>query len=637
MTKYLRIALLLLAVAALISVYSAYLWSVSVDLPHHYSLVARLVEHGNAAFPFDRSLAEMNVYPRVSHQIAASAARLSGSPLVGMTQVAVASAALLWAALIWIVLCLPGRMAVALAVSLAALLAINRYVLHLPVHGDEVVDSYFYAQMVGQTLCVGALLFALVVERSAARRWVRYALLIPILYLLTNVHLLPTLMLLMAMGLMIAADLLLVWREERPSLLRACLLGATLWLAGLATVVLQPAFRAMQNLSGHNGDLFLPYIANITALMCYCGGIAVLSALLLWHAMQRPGRQELAALKYLALYGLAASGLCLMQGATLQMGFGSEYAIRKYAFALNTAALLEVAVLPALLLGRRMQAAGKGTSLLRCVLPALLTVLAITAIMHKPGVHQMEKLVSLERAVMAMQKPALAVAPAKASYVIGTDGGTALIEYMLSIAHMHTPRMENINAFSLLAGRDIADWSAVGAIVTAANGGFDQLRSCRAGPPQHGLVVMNGRCLQDSAHNETRIAFTADNKIFQCTLTGFSQREAAGTWTDGNSATVRCPLPRSGDKPFGRLAFTAAPYNAHEKGQRVVFTLDGQPEQHALYNAGRQTEVVPLGQPVADEIVLHLALPDAVSPQQLGQGADARRLGLSVQAIEFRE
>lgn len=638
MTKYLRIVLLLLAVTALTYVYTAYLWSVSVDLPHHYSLVARLAEHGNAAFPFDRSLAEMNVYPRLSHQVAAIAAKLAGSPLMGMTQVAVASAALLWAGLVWIILDLPRRMAIALAVSLAALLALNRHVLHLPVHGDEVVDSYFYAQLVGQTLCIGALLLAFQLERNGTRSWVRYALLVPALCLLTNVHLLPTLMLLMVMGLMIAADLVVVWREERQSLLRACLAGAILWLAGLATVVLQPAFRAMQSLSNHNGDMYLPYLADLAALMYYCGGIAIVSALLLWRSLRPQWRKELAALRYLSLYGLAASCLCLLQGVALKMGFGSEYAIRKYAFALNTAALLEVAVLPALLLFRRPQAsaAGPRMPLLHCALPALLTMLAVMAIMHKPTVHQMAQLVKLEGAVMSMRTAAHA-APDKASYVIGTDGGTALTEYMLSIAHLHVPRMENINAFSLLAARDIANWPAVDKILTSENGGFDQLRDCRTAPPQNGLVVVDGQCLVAAARAETRIAFMAGNKVFLCTLKGFSPREAAGTWTDGDTATLRCPVPRSGGKPFKSVALTAAPYNSRGNGQRVLMALDGQPAKQVLFNAGRQTEALPLAQPVPDEIVMHLALPDAVSPQQLGLAADGRRLGISVQAIEFRE
>jgi hypothetical protein len=631
-----RPVLLLAAVIVLAFIFGGSLWSVSVDLAHHYALVARLLEHGNAAFPFDPSLAEMNVYPRVSHQIAAGAAMLSGSPLKGMAAVAAASVAMLWAILVWLVLCLPQRMALLLAAALAAMLALNRFVLHLPLHGDEVVESYFYAQMVGQVFCAGALLFAFHLERSGARRWVRYALMIPALYLLTNVHLLPTLLLLMAMALMIAMDLLLIWREERGALLRSFAAGACLWLMALATVVLQPAFRAMQSLSNHNGDMTLPYLPTTAALMCYCGSIALVSAVLLWHSVRRQWRQELAALKYLGLYGLAVSGLCLVQGMALWAGFGSEYAIRKYGFALNTVALLELAALPALLRWRGPQPALARTpaALLHAVLPSVLTVLAVAAIMQRPAPHQMEKLVELERGVMALRDSARAEA-GKASYVIGADGGTALAEYMLSIAHLHSPRMENVNAFSLLAGRDIADWSAVGKIITAEKGGFDQIPACRSGPVLAGLSVVDARCLLDRTRSEQRIEFTAANKVFLCKLAGFSQRESAGTWTDGPEASLRCPVPRAGGRAFRQLAFIAAPYNAHATGQRVTFTLDGQ-QQQALFNAGRQTVELPLGEAPSGEILLRLQLQDAVSPRQMGQGGDARRLGLSVQAIEFR-
>jgi hypothetical protein len=626
----LRAVLLLLVAAALAGTFSARLWSTSVDLAHHYSLIARLMEYGNAAFPFDPSLAEMNVYPRVSHQIAAGAGMLYGSPLKGMAFVAAASAALLWAALVWLVFSLPHRMHLLLALSLAVFLALNRFVLHLPLHGDEVVESYFYAQMVGQACCAGALVFAFCLERSAARRWVRYALLIPVLCVLTNIHLLPTLVLLMVMALTIFSDLLRSGREEW----RTGLAGAALWLVALATVVLQPGFRTMQSLSNHNGDMSLPYLPNTAALMCYCAGIALVSALLLWHSVRR----ALPALKYLALYGLAVSTLCLLQGMALWFGFGSEYAIRKYGFALNTAALLALAVLPALLVYRNPQGPAREPGLpLRSVLPALLTAMAVGAVMYRPGIHQMKKLAELEGGVMALHEQAHAAQAGRFSYVLGADGGTALTEYMLSIAHLHSPRLENVNAFSLLAGRDIADWSAVGKIITAENGGFDQARACRAGPPMAGLVVVDAQCLLALARDQARIEFVAGNKVFLCKLTGFSQRESAGTWTDGPEASLRCPVPRASGRTFRHLAFIAAPYNAHATGQRVTFTLDGQPPQRALFNAGRQTVELPLGQAADGEILLRLHLQDAVSPQQMGQGGDARRLGLSVQAIEFRE
>jgi hypothetical protein len=619
-------------------------WSDSVDLAHHYALVVRLTEHGNAAFPFDPSLGEMNVYPRLAHQLAASAGRWYASPMMGMQALAVLSLVLIWAGLAWLVAGLPRRMAAIAAAAMAALLALNHYVLHMPLHGDELVGNFFFPQLFGQTLCIGVLLVSLRLERQAVPAWLRYALLVPVVYLMTGVHLLPALILLTMMGFLVGSELLMQWRRQEPGLAVAGAVGAGLLLSALGALVSHPGFEAMREISKQNGGIALPHLDSTAALMWYSAAIALVSAALLWHWMRRPRAPQWLALKYVGLYGLAVSGLCLAQGVALRFGFASEYAVRKYAFSLDTVALIELALLPALLpfLQTRDTATSRAgrwyATLQHCALPAALTALACVAIADKPAVYQTRQMVALERDVVALRERLGAAPEGKFNYVVGAGGGTAVVEYMMSIGHFHISRMENSNAASLLFQRAVDNWPAVGGIVTAENGGYDRAPECRLGAPRGGLVALDGGCLLRRAGAATRIAFTDANKVFPCTLSGFSGREGGGAWTAAPQATLRCPLAQVNGKAPGSVEITASAFRGDVAGQRAVLTVDGMPARRATFGgAGSQTLSLPLGATAAREIVIQLALPDAVSPRQLGLSGDTRKLGLFVQAVEFKE
>jgi len=628
-TGFVRPALLLLAVTTLTLAFGDSIWSGSVDLAHHYALVARLMEHGHGAFPFDPSLAEMNSYPRLSHQMAALAGRVTGSPLIGMQAVAVSSMVFLWAAFASLLCSLPQRMALAAAAAWAALLGMNHYFLRAPLHGDELIGNFFYAQLIGQALCIGGVLLNFYLEKRSAPFWLRCALMLPAAWLLTGVHLLPALVLLLASGLTLATSLLVQWREKRGGLAAAGTIAAVASLAAMAAVLTHPGFKAMREISTQNGGMALPYLDSTKVLLCFSAVIAIVSAAQLMFWMWRRHDARLAAIKYLGAYGLAVSALCLAQGIAFMFGYGSEYAMRKYAFALNTVALVDLVLLPALLIYRND---GAQQDRMLALLPAVLTIMAVSAVAARPAVFDVRQLAALERSVTGLRAQASAV-NGKFSYVIGTGGGTALTEYMMSIAHLHIPRMENPNAASLLFQRSITDWSAVGAVVTEQDGEYDRTANCRKGAPLGRMVVLDGACLLKDAGNTARIAFTQANKVFPCQLQGFSAREVSGTWTEGQQALLRCPLAAAGGKIPQQVEITALAFNGR---QRVHVTLEGRPPQEIVFGADAQTIALPLSGDAPGEIVIRLALPDAVSPQQLGLSRDSRALGLFVLAIEYK-
>jgi hypothetical protein len=637
---FIRAALLILAVVALTCCFTGVMWTDSVDLAHHYALVVRLMEYGNASFPSDRSLGEMNVYPRLAHQMAVIVGRLWSSPLMGMQTLAVLSMVLAWAGLAWLISSLPQRTAAIAALALAALFAANYYTLLMPLQGAELVGNFFYPQLLGQMLLIVIIPLNILLEKKAVAAWLRYGLLVPAVYLLTGIHLLPALTLLAIMGLMICTELLVMWRHKQPGLAATGAIGAGLLLSALGALMSHPAFAVMREISKQNGYIPLRHLDSTVTLMSYSGMVALASAALLCYWWRRQRQAPLMALKYIGLYGLAVSGLCLAQGLAWALGFGSEYAMRKYVFSLDTVALIELALLPALVLSRQAEVdSTRWYGVLQYyLLPAALTTLACLTIVATPVVRSTQQLVALESGVKTLRKRVGPPEAGKYDYVIGVNNSSAVIEYMMSIGQLRLSRLENLNAASLLFKRDIDNWSAVDHVVTAENGAFDQYPACRIGAPLGGLVALKAECLLRQIRGGTRVELSDSNKILLCTTRGISAREGGGSWTDSREATLRCPLPELGGKAPGRVDVEVLAFRGDIASMRAAVWVEGQPQrQWTVGGSAVQTLSLPLGGQAAREIVIRFVLPDVRSPQEMGLGVDTRKLGLFVRAIEFKD
>lgn len=636
---FVRAVLLILAVIALTCGLTGVMWTDSVDLAHHYALVVRLMEHGNAPFPYDPSLGEMNVYPRLAHQMAAALGRLWSSPLMGMQTLAVLSMVLAWAGLSWLISSLPQRMAAIAALALAALFAVNHYTLLMPMQGDELVGNFFYPQLLGQMLFIAIILLNMFLEKRAVAAWLRYVPLVPAVYLLTGIHLLPALTLLAMMVLMICTELLVIWRRRQPGLAATGVIGAGLLLSAFGALVSHPGFAVMRDISKQNGYIALRHLDSTVALMSYSGVVALASVALLLYWARRQREASLIGLKYIGLYGLAVSGLCLAQGLAWVFGFGSEYAMRKYVFSLDTVALIDLALLPALLLSRKAEVAPTRwyAVLQYCVLPAALTVLICLTGAARPAVRPTQQLVALESAVKALRERVGGPEIGKYDYVIGINNSSAVIEYMMSIGQLRLARLENLNAASLLFRRDIDDWAAVDRIVTAESGAFDHYPACRISAPLGGLVALKAECLLRHTRGSARIELTDVNKIFLCTAHGISVREREGSWTDSRVATLRCPLPQLGGKAPSRVDVEVLAFRGDIASMRAVVGVEGLAQRQWTVGGSKvQTLSLPLEGQAAREVVIRFELPDARSPQELGLGDDPRKLGLFVRAIEFK-
>lgn len=654
---------MLLCGALLVAALADRLSNASVDLAHHYALVARLAQHWVMPVAYDPSLGEMNVYPRASHALAALVGRLAGSPLLGMQLTAYAASATVWAVLLLLLRQLPPRAAVASAVALGVLLWIFT-TLKLQLHGDELIGSFFYAQLVGQAGALLAMLAALRMERAGLPAWWRYLLLVAAIGALCDVHLMPALELLAVLTLGCGLDLLPQRMRHSPRLttgaIRSAGVGGAAWtlrqawpallapLAGALLLVQHPGFAVMRSLGEHNGALTVQYLNSPLAFGLYVGAVALLSLFMLhiWRQIPNDGRGlQALGLKYIALYGGACSMLCLLQTLALWFHAGSDYAVKKYVYSVHTALLLELCMVPALLLAwhrlpappttaRRASAWVQAAALLS---PALLAMALLLPLRTLTPVADTSAMVRLERQLTTLRDLRLAPTPGRYTYVARIDGVEPVLSYMFSIGLFGMPR--NSNAGDVLGGGMPTDLSQVGHLLAGPDlGGDVRYLGCRRTDGPSGLALMDGPCLQAAINPSGQyISIAESNRTMPCTLTGFSPSEPDGAWSSAKSAAIACPIPKlvNGKAPTMAVLTTHA-FLQGVALQRLDVRVNGGAPASFRYDATTPARKLELPLPRgADTLTLTLSLPDARTPLALGLGSDRRELGVMIHSVAF--
>jgi hypothetical protein len=257
------------------------------------------------------------------------------------------------------------------------------------------VGNYFFAHVVAQSMAMGLLVIAL--QREWARPKSIFHLLILGLgaALLTSVHLLPSVELLGTLAILVALSGLVETSTNRR---RHLLAGAVILVASLALIVLNPYFYALVLTSANNGFLPLKFFQSATsmAVLSMLVALASLGMIALWWGKQTRGKSyEGLLLKYLGAFGLSIAGLCMLQ-ILLLAGFsiGSEYACFKYASALQSMLVVDVALLMGQLGGSRKR---NGENRPGPFAPTALTALACFCVFPDERYLSVEKLLAAVR------------------------------------------------------------------------------------------------------------------------------------------------------------------------------------------------------------------------------------------------
>ncbi len=633
----LKLCLLLLAAIPLVWGTMDHIWASSTDLAHHYALVSRIMQSWSLPPVVDVSLGEMNDYPRLSHQLSALLGAPFGSALAGMQLASGLSVFVVWAGLGALLLTLPRRAGWAGAALLALLLFWNRQSLHLYLHGWEINGFYFFAQLVGHAFAILAVVAALAMEKRGVPALWRQLFLIASVWITCCVHLLPASELLGFMAISTAMDVLQRgWpRSRRLALLLAR--DAGLVLLGALLFVRHPDYLIMKTISNSNGSLGTIYIHTAAGLAWFCVALAVLAGLLAWRWLKlaRAGDgQRLLGLKYLALYTLAVVGMAIVQLIMRKIGLGSDYAVKKHLFALNTMLALNLALLPALLPWLRKEGRAGDIALLshRYLLPVALAAACFVFVTPRFAGNDASDLVKLERQFELRRDLYLSATPQREVYVLDIPGMNPQLEYMYSLGVFRTSRKA---AFDILL--PIADVQLDGVVMTVQGSSLSRIDACLLPDSSTAFPMLEGSCVTRALHAPRRVVgLTNHDAPSPCRLDGFSYPELHGSWSQAPAATITCPVPEVDGKPARTLTLSASAFVSAKHSQRVAIRVNGGAAQEFSYDAAHPEQKLSVQLPAAlQSVTLQLQLPDAASPQQLGLGEDGRQLGLMLRGIAF--
>jgi hypothetical protein len=622
------------------------MWSTGVDLADHNALVNRLFDHWGMPIT-DDLYSFYHSYPVFSHIAAAVLALPLSSPLGGVQLLTLLSLVALWSGLALILQTLPCTMRALIGAGFVLLLIFNRSIIKLELHGNEIIGSNFlFPQFVGQAFAVVVIAVTALFERDERDPTLGYLLLAVAIPIAEGFHLVPAAQLFGVLVLLIAIDFHLSPRQNH---LPKLAIGASLIIASTIGIILHPNFRKMFHLGmdpSNPGGLPLLRPPHLPSLAVLSVVVALLSALLLYtwaySLSNAEARRNGVAAKFVALYGLSNSGICLFQIFIRLFGIGSEYACLKYAFALNTTLLLDLALLIGFFFKPRWLASGFGNErflagLFESAFVSLFLLAGVFSVLPKEKMIDTADLATTERFAKAYTQTAFDNPPGKYNYAVGIAPMSAITDYFITGGALHAPPAGDPgNTEDVFQGRPFSQPSLVGHILTSRNSKWD-VPNCRTQFSSPSLVVLDGQCaisaLKESSKCAGRLDFSKSGPSAFFSTEGFSGPEDTGRWTEGPQASFACQFPAGVRTDDRTVKITALPYSPSGKAQRVLLSVnDGPPKQYDFDKERTITIELP---PETDQLKLDFGLPDAASPKELGFGNDERKLGIFVKSISF--
>jgi hypothetical protein len=601
--------------------------SASVDIALHLQVVEALRGHLFTPSGYAPYLAEMNVYPKLSHRLAALAAGAGLEPIRAMAVIGCAAAATGWLAIFDLARRMSWRV-------VAAILALGLIFARAPgaVLGQEVIGNFFYPQVVSEGFALAAAWFGLsVMQRS---RWAFLIYAPAVVFICGRIHLIGALTLAGAFALLAAFEIAL--RRTRGQDLFSA------WSATIALIVLaliaNPSFKAMGWLSKNNGSVNFAGHLGQPGLALAAAALILIAGIGLGMELRRRAREvsDLGdaagppAARLLLAWGFSVGLAALCQLAALRwLGQGSDYAVLKHAFGVFTAIAFAVPVLAWELATERGAAPGRPAGWGAWTAVAA-QGLVMASLFLRPSQMDVSRLTALLSETRELRPASEAGGD---GWVVSARGLSPLESYMATTAELRADRAANV--FALLAtGAPDAPGEIAHLVTLAGDPGFDK-PACRQGPPRRGLVIVNGACVA-----RPPIHFKSGGADARTLGRGWSAPEAYGVFFDGDQATLTLPLPeRIATEPTPRLivqTFAFLPWTSPNRHGSVG--IEGGASQSFAYNRSRAifhafVLPIPAAAAKAGAAVLVFRNADPAVPRALGVRPDDRRLGLGLESV----
>lgn len=604
--------------------------SMSVDSSYHLQ-VMEVVRHAFLV-PLESHdwMAEMAYYPKLSHRFAGLFATLGWHQLNALLMAGVLSAAVVWACLFE-----QARRVSLTFLGLAGVLTVINLYVTRGAFGGELIDNFFFPQIVGEGVGMLALVTAVALLPRSRPAYVVFS--VATVAFCGWFHLVPTLQLAGALMAMLGV----VWLRDIIRERRFDSVGLAGLLTIPAAVVLNPTFSKMRYIAHNNGSLNLAKDVSLEALAVFSALLVALSAWVLLIELLRPvddpeaAESDQASLMFAAL-GAACGAAMLVQYAVFKvLHDGSEYAVLKHSFGVFSL-LAFVAPLWGLTvlgvrghaaeeaLGERRWAIGIGaafaaqTMVMLCLFlrPSVMDVPRVNAVMEDIRQVRLTRGLSGEQALFtaSSMKP--------------------VTTYMGTIAMLQSPHGGNV--LSLLDDGRPDRAGDVPYLITLAGDAYDK-PGCRSGAPVGLVVVIAGPCVEPPA-----LSFKAGGSGAPYLREGWSGPESGGVWSNGRHSVVEIPIAdwqRGLRAP--RLEVATFAFIPPESPKRtVIVSVPGGPSERFEYDLKtvvRHDFTLTLTPEMLKGPILRVFIdsPNAETPKSLGLGDDPRVMGAGLETMRI--
>ena len=617
-----------LVTAFLVSLYAERLYSSSIDVGLHGSLVSRLMQSWQLP-AVDPYLAEMATYPNISHLLASILGQQFDSAITGMQVVGYFSVLLLWGAIGASLIRLPRCSFACASIGLTIFLVANRLWLGLEIFGNELVGTYYFAHFVAQAISICALVTALNLQHSKPDSRIPYLMLGLTAPVLASVHLLPAFEILGTLGILVLLEL-----ASRRKDVRRWGFGAAVLLTGAALTFINPDTMSMIRVSVNNGAVRLHYLQGVKDMALLAMAVGILSLLMLsvwWRSRDRSDNYAGYLHKYFGAFGSSVSAFCLLQILLfVTFGKGSEYACFKYAIGLQSLLALDIILLLSSVAQCPQRWGDRGP---RALFPAALATLACICTFPLTGFFSTQGIVDAERNARQFFKPESNSALPQHDLALGIRGIGNIGDYLVSRIALGAPPVGE--AFTALLGSPPRDARGIGRIVTSRNSIPWDVQACRKAISGD-LIALDASCVFASFGDlkcTDTVEFVSRGPLDHA-ITGFTLPDQDGRWSEGPNASLTCEIS---DASIHVAHFRTAALVNDSHAQTMIVSVNGGEPIDIEYSSENPSRLVsiPLAVRGSSKLRFTFSFPQAISPLELGINGDDRKLSVKFYDLRF--
>lgn len=592
----------------MITWFSRYIQITSYDLVQHFLLVDELDKHHGVRVGTLERIGSMAIYPPLAHWAAVIAGWFFGSALVGITTVTVISAFIVY---VFIIRLVGTNSLIRVILFSAGFLAL---VLTHSQIGWEVVDNFFYPQLVADVLYFGILLQV----SNKHEEWKQT------IYFLLGGLLTMWVQPLIALHIFAAGCALMTlqcfkyWSKKsfKTKTTLICLIGLT--LGAIFITLTNPAFKVMRQIASNDGSLTFGYNSILlAAFICAAFGA--------WNIKRYLSDKAEYVDAVLGSAVIAALGLVLLQFALLRLnGDGSEYAIKKHMFIVISLGLMNAVRIIASYTRAHDKAIRPG--LVAPTLAGLASIFVLKGLITPVA----PILDALSYANQAVHDQLPGYIPGK---TVSFDGTLPVMgNVMVSLTAFQHPW--NAHAVKWQQGTPIKE--GADSLMIRRTPWISKLCNLPTSNTDT-YIIISSDCINKYAPGEI-LTFDPSGLGWQYAASGWYAAEPWGTWTIGTEGgSVKLAVPPG---KYQLIVEGRAYVASQHPTQDVVVEVNG--ADIATWNfdlanpIATQTAVIPEALSQSGLLRIDLKAPSAVSPAQLGNSPDGRVLGIGVQKLTLR-